>query len=55
MLRPYLPTWIKEERTEFALDMASALILTVCRYMVVGMTIPTAVNNEIQKQSHESS
>jgi hypothetical protein len=29
MLRPYLPAWIKEERVEFALDMASTLILTV--------------------------
>jgi hypothetical protein len=29
MLRTYLPAWIKEERVEFALDMASALILTV--------------------------
>jgi hypothetical protein len=29
MLRPYLPTWMKEERTAFVLEMASALILTV--------------------------
>jgi len=29
VLRPYLPTWIKEERTEFALETVSALILTV--------------------------
>jgi hypothetical protein len=29
MLRPYLPAWVKEQRTEFALEMASALILAV--------------------------
>jgi hypothetical protein len=29
VLRPYLPTWIKDERTEFALEMVSALVLTV--------------------------
>jgi hypothetical protein len=29
MLRPYLPLWIKEERTEFALEVLSALSLAI--------------------------
>jgi hypothetical protein len=29
MLRPYLPSWMKEESTEFALEVLSALGLAI--------------------------